>query len=72
MGCQKKITSNIREAEADYVLSLKGNQWELFDDTQRYFDWCESHPEKNIGMMIPMRAMIELNVAWLKLLMSNG
>ncbi|EEG5324915.1 hypothetical protein G6T08_004355 [Salmonella enterica] len=54
------------------MLSLKGNQWELFDDTQRYFDWCESHPEKNIGMMIPMRAMIELNVAWLKLLMSNG
>lgn len=26
MGCQKKITSNIREAGADYVLSLKGNQ----------------------------------------------
>lgn len=46
MGCQKKITSNIREAGADYVLSLKGNQRELFDDTQRYFDWCESHPEK--------------------------
>lgn len=46
MGCQRKITSNIREAGADYVLSLKGNQRELFDDTQRYFDWCENHPEK--------------------------
>lgn len=46
MECQRKITSNIREAGADYVLSLKGNQRELFDDTQRYFDWCENHPEK--------------------------
>lgn len=46
MGCQKKITSNIRDAGADYVLSLKGNQRELPDDTRRYFEWCENHPEK--------------------------
>jgi predicted transposase YbfD/YdcC len=46
MGCQKTITHQIKEAGGDYVLSLKGNHAELFDDTQRYFDWCESRPEK--------------------------
>lgn len=28
------------------MLSLKGNQRELPDDTRRYFEWCENHPEK--------------------------
>lgn len=31
MGCQTEIAAKIRDAEADYVLALKGNQEKLFD-----------------------------------------
>ena len=32
MGCQKAIAQTIRAQEADYVLTLKGNQGTLFED----------------------------------------
>jgi len=38
MGCQKKISQQIIEKEADYVLSLKGNQGGLHDDVTTYFE----------------------------------
>lgn len=38
MGCQKDISKKIIEKEADYVLSLKGNQTSLNDDVARYFE----------------------------------
>ncbi len=37
MGCQKKIAEAIVEKEADYILSLKGNQSKLHDDIKLYF-----------------------------------
>lgn len=38
MGCQKSIAKKIREKEADYVLSLKGNHGDLHDDVKTYFE----------------------------------
>lgn len=38
MGCQKDIAQKIIQKEADYVLSLKGNQGSLYDDVKTYFE----------------------------------
>ena len=38
MGCQYKIGDQIIENEANYVLGLKGNQGEFFDDVKLYLD----------------------------------
>jgi predicted transposase YbfD/YdcC len=37
MGCQKEICKKICEKEADYVISLKGNQGNLHKDVALYF-----------------------------------
>jgi predicted transposase YbfD/YdcC len=37
MGCQKKIARKIVSKQADYILAVKGNQKELFDDIQDSF-----------------------------------
>lgn len=36
MGCQKDIATKIQEKEADYILSLKGNQGLFHDDIQAF------------------------------------
>jgi predicted transposase YbfD/YdcC len=38
MGCQKKIAKEIREADADYVLALKGNQEKIHEEIKSYLD----------------------------------
>jgi predicted transposase YbfD/YdcC len=38
MGCQKKIAQEIIEADADYVLALKGNQETVFAEVQSFLD----------------------------------
>ena len=38
MGCQTKIAAQIIQQGADYVLSLKGNQGELYDDVKTFFN----------------------------------
>jgi predicted transposase YbfD/YdcC len=40
MGCQTDIARKIVEKEADYVLSVKGNQGNLYEDIVAYFDWA--------------------------------
>ena len=40
MGCQTDIAAKIVEKEADYVLSVKGNQGNLYEDIVGYFDWA--------------------------------
>ena len=37
MGTQKAIAEKIREKKADYILALKGNQGQLHEDIQLYF-----------------------------------
>ncbi len=38
MGCQKKIAREIVEADADYVLALKGNQETVHEEIQTFLD----------------------------------
>ncbi len=38
MGCQKKITREIVDADADYALALKGNQETVHDEVKSYLD----------------------------------
>jgi len=38
MGCQKQIAREIREADADYVLALKGNQGQAYAEVKSYLD----------------------------------
>ncbi len=41
MGCQTEIVAQVIEREADYVLSLKGNQGALYEEVEEYFVWAE-------------------------------
>jgi len=38
MGCQKKIAREIIEADADYVLALKGNQEKVHEEVKSFLD----------------------------------
>src|SRR5215212_9555715 len=38
MGCQKKIAQEIIEADADYVLALKGNQETVHEEVKSFLD----------------------------------
>jgi predicted transposase YbfD/YdcC len=38
MGCQKKIAQEIMEADADYVLALKGNQETVHEEVKAFLD----------------------------------
>jgi predicted transposase YbfD/YdcC len=38
MGCQKKIAKEIIEADADYVLALKGNQETVHAEVKSFLD----------------------------------
>lgn len=50
MGCQKNIADLIIEKQADYVLTLKGNQGNLFQEVQRFFLAVESNPLQNTSI----------------------
>jgi predicted transposase YbfD/YdcC len=53
MGCQYKIADQIREAGADYLFSLKGNQETLRDDVEEYLkDVDFENPEPGIKVTI--------------------
>jgi predicted transposase YbfD/YdcC len=38
MGCQKKIAGNIVDKGGDYVLSLKGNHDQIYEDVKTFFE----------------------------------
>jgi predicted transposase YbfD/YdcC len=42
MGTQKAIAEQIVAQGGDYVLALKGNQGNLFEDVEQLFDWATS------------------------------
>jgi predicted transposase YbfD/YdcC len=48
MGCQTKIAAQIISQEADYVLSLKGNQGLLHEEVAEYFAWAEGIKFKDL------------------------
>ena len=41
IGCQKKILKQIRESKADYIISLKANQPNLFNEVKAHFEAAE-------------------------------
>ena len=46
MGCQKEIAKEIKEADAEYVLALKGNQGQCYEEIKSYLDDAVAHHEK--------------------------
>ncbi len=54
MGCQKKIAKEIIEADADYVLALKGNQETVHEEVKSYLD--DAIAQSAAGMPSPSHA----------------
>jgi len=42
MGTQKAIARQIIDAQADYILALKRNQGQSYDDVVEWFEWAQS------------------------------
>src|SRR5205823_13324039 len=55
MGCQKKIAKEIIEADADYVLALKGNQETVHEEVKAFLDSTveEQKKKRPAGAVIP-------------------
>lgn len=51
MGCQKEIAKEIQEADADYVLALKGNQGTAFAEIKKYLDEAIERKEQGLGFV---------------------
>jgi len=77
MGCQKEIVKQIVSQEADYCISLKGNQGNLHKDVADYFTWaqrikfreiefdyCET-VEKGHGRIETRRCWVTEDLDWL-------
>jgi predicted transposase YbfD/YdcC len=74
MGCQKQIAREIIEADADYVLALKGNQGVACQEVRSYLDeaiasergelaHCQ-HVEKGHGRLEQRRYWQSANIQW--------
>jgi predicted transposase YbfD/YdcC len=48
MGCQKEIAETIIEQKGDYVLALKGNHPNLYQDVVQLFKWARQQDWKGI------------------------
>ena len=49
IGCQKEIVTQIVEKRADYVISLKGNQENLYKGIKDYLDWAQRQGFRDIS-----------------------
>lgn len=58
MGCQKKIAREIVEADADYVLALKGNQEKVHAEVKSFLDatLAEKQRPRPNGAVVPKAA----------------
>jgi predicted transposase YbfD/YdcC len=70
MGCQFAIADKIVDAEADYVLALKGNQGELHDDIKLFLETNLANSFKNLSHTVSKTAngehgRIEQRNVWL-------
>jgi len=59
MGCQKKIAQEIVEADADYVLALKGNQEKVHEEVKSFLDATveEKNRPRPKGALVPKEAL---------------
>ncbi len=46
MGCQKKVAREIKEADADYVLALKGNQGRVHEEVKAFLEHTVAEKKK--------------------------
>jgi predicted transposase YbfD/YdcC len=58
MGCQKQIAKEIKEADADYVLALKGHHATAHEEVQTFLDQtvAERHQRRAPGVPVPKAA----------------
>ena len=78
MGCQTDIVKEIAEKDADYVISLKGNQGTLHQEVKQYLDWAPHHNfkdieyetcrtlEKDHGRIEERRCWVTEDIEWLE------
>lgn len=79
MGCQKEIVKQIVEKKADYVIALKENQGNLYQESKDYLDWAErkgfkeikfdydkSEWEKNHGRIEQRRCWVTSEIEWIE------
>ncbi len=78
MGCQREIVKQIVWQEADYVISLKGNQGNLHKAVKDYFTWAEKinfrelevdyceAVEKGHGRIETRRCWVTEDIDWLE------
>jgi predicted transposase YbfD/YdcC len=72
MGCQKKIAKEIVEADADYVLALKGNQETVHQEVKTFLDQlieekgatCWQTVEKDHGRIETRRYYQSTHLSW--------
>jgi predicted transposase YbfD/YdcC len=59
MGCQKKIAKEIIEADADYVLALKGNQEKVHEEVKSFLDstLLEKQRARPKGALVPKEVL---------------
>ena len=59
MGCQKKIAREIIEADADYVLALKGNQEAVHEEVKTFLDatLAEQQAPRPVGVKLSPAAV---------------
>ena len=53
MGCQKKIAGGIIEADADYVLALKGNQETVHEEVKTFLDAAVAERRAVLAASVP-------------------
>ena len=60
MGCQKNIAKEIKEADADYVLALKGNQGTVHQEVKAFLDEtiAEANAERPLSFAKAWKEMI--------------
>lgn len=76
MGCQKEIAKKIREKEADYIFSLKGNQGTLNEDVSLFLRHeaeagspllsCYEEVDKGHGRIETRRCVASSQLDWLQ------
>lgn len=74
LGCQIEIAKKITKKEADYIFGLKGNQGNLREDVENFFDrklrkfrrFCYKKTVKGHGRIETRKCVVVENIDWLR------
>lgn len=72
MGCQKEIAKKIIEKNADYIFGLKGNQGDLHENIETYFNDktlsfdCYEETDKGHGRIEIRKIYVSSSIDWLE------